>query len=83
MSEGTSKRRPPGSRTIIAVSRFGGLPSPSEKLSMRWVDVDLESRSMKIAEKGRNAMRRDVKLQAGICEAASACGRVHEITGMN
>jgi len=50
---------------------------------MRWVDVDLESRSMKIAEKGRNAMRRDVKLQAGICEAASACGRVHEITGMN
>src|SRR5688572_15355886 len=33
-------------RLIFALSRFGGLPCPSETLSLRWADVDLAAGRM-------------------------------------
>ena len=35
-------------RTIIALSRFGGLRCPSEVLSLRWADVDWENSRFKV-----------------------------------
>jgi len=37
-------------KTIIALSRFGGLRCPSETLSLKWVDIDLKTRIMRIPE---------------------------------
>lgn len=37
-------------KTILALSRFGGLRTPSETLSLRWVDIDWERGRMAITE---------------------------------
>lgn len=37
-------------RTIVALSRYGGLRCPSEVLSLRWADVDLDAMRMSIPE---------------------------------
>jgi integrase len=37
-------------KTIIALSRFGGLRCPSETLSLKWTDIDFETRLMRIPE---------------------------------
>jgi integrase len=37
-------------KTIIALSRYGGLRTPSETLSIKWDDIDFKNRMMKIPE---------------------------------
>jgi integrase len=45
-------------RTIIALSRLGGLRAPSEVMRLKWEHVDLVGGEMKIAGKGSNGVFR-------------------------
>ncbi|MFN9595052.1 MAG: integrase, partial [Pirellulaceae bacterium] len=45
-----STRPPPAWQVILGLSRYGGLRTPSETLSLRWEDIDWEMNRMSIPE---------------------------------
>jgi len=48
---GRSRRQgPPVWQVILGLSRYGGLRTPSETLSLRWEDIDWELNRMSIPE---------------------------------
>jgi integrase len=44
------KKANPVWRVIIGLSRYGGLRTPSEMLSLRWSDIDWEQNGMSVPE---------------------------------